>query len=161
LRVTIIDALGDIWTKILEVTALFITPDWNAIIGMLPLLILLGVVGPFVTFTMLGMLIYQVRKPRTKVEFEEGPRFAEIGADGNPIFPPGLPHCRRHGLIYPSGVTRCEREGELLAVTCPMCGLGRDAEIETCTNCGLVLKVKSRAIAIRTSGPRPGGAAAA
>ncbi len=91
---TIIDALEDIWTKILEVTALFITPDWNALIGLLPLIILLGVVAPFITFTMLGMLVYQVRKPRTKVEFAEGPRFAEIGADGGPIFPPA---CRTAG----------------------------------------------------------------
>ena len=45
---------------------------------------------------------------------------------------------------------------------CPMCGLGRSALIDTCTNCGLVLKVKTRAVAVRTTaGPKPGGAAAA
>jgi hypothetical protein len=159
--VTIIDALNDIWTTILDVTALFIIPDWNSVVGMLPVLVLVGVVGPFLTFTMLGSVIYMVRKPRVKVQFEEGPRVAEVGEDGQPIFPPGLPHCRRHALIYQSGTVRCEQDGELLAVVCPMCGLGRDAEIDTCTNCGLVLQVKTRAIAIRTSGPRPGGAAAA
>jgi hypothetical protein len=159
--VTIIDALEDLWTKILDVTALFITPDWNAIVAMLPVLVFIGIVGPFITFTLLGSVIYLVRKPRVKVQFDEGPRVAEVGADGQPIFPPGLPFCRRHSLIYPSGFLRCEQDNDLLAVTCPMCGLGRDAEIDTCTNCGLVLKVKSRAIAIRTSGPRPGGAAAA
>ena len=158
---TIIDALNDIWTTILDVTALFIIPDWNSVVGMLPVLVLVGVVGPFLTFTMLGSVIYMVRKPRVKVQFEEGPRVAEVGEDGQPIFPPGLPHCRRHALIYQSGTVRCEQDGELLAVVCPMCGLGRDAEIDTCTNCGLVLQVKTRAIAIRTSGPRPGGAAAA
>ena len=158
---TIIDALNEIWTTILNVTALFVIPDWNALVGLLPVFILIGVVGPFITFTMLGSVIYMVRKPRVKVQFEEGPRVAELGNDGRPIFPPGLPHCRRHALIYPSGTVRCEQDRELLAVTCPMCGLGRDAEIDTCTNCGLVLNVKSRAIAIRTSGPRPGGAAAA
>jgi hypothetical protein len=159
--VTIIDALNDIWTTILDVTALFIIPDWNSVVGMLPVLVLVGVVGPFLTFTMLGSVIYMVRKPRVKVQFEEGPRVAEVGEDGQPIFPRGLPHCRRHALIYQSGTVRCEQDGELLAVVCPMCGLGRDAEIDTCTNCGLVLQVKTRAIAIRTSGPRPGGAAAA
>ena len=46
---------------------------------MLPILILLGVIGPFLTFTMLGSLIYLIRKPRVKVAFEEGPRVAEIG----------------------------------------------------------------------------------
>jgi hypothetical protein len=159
--VTIIDALEDLWTKILDVTALFITPDWNAIVAMLPILVFIGIVGPFITFTLLGSVIYLVRKPRVKVQFDEGPRVAEVGADGQPIFPPGLPFCRRHSLIYPSGFLRCEQDNDLLAVTCPMCGLGRDAEIDTCTNCGLVLKVKSRAVAVRTSGPKPGGAAVA
>jgi hypothetical protein len=43
-----------------------------------------------------------------------------------------------------------------------MCGLGRSALIDTCTNCGLVLKVKTKAVAVRTTaGPKPGGAAAA
>ena len=56
------------------------------------MLIFLGVVGPLVAFLILGMLIYLVRKPRVKgVKFEEGPSVAQIGADGQPIFPPGLP----------------------------------------------------------------------
>ena len=94
--------------------------------------------------------------------FEEGPRVAEIGPGGDPIFPVGLPHCRRDVLVYPSGTVRCERCRDELAVICPMCSLGRPAIIDTCTNCGLVLKVKPRAVAVRTtSGPKPGGAAAA
>ncbi|MBA2700991.1 MAG: hypothetical protein H0U58_04725, partial [Chloroflexi bacterium] len=130
--------------------------------GLLPILIFLGVVGPLVTILLLGTLVYQARKPRVKVAFEEGPRMAEIDATGEPIFPPGLPHCRRDGLIYPSGALRCERCQDDLAVICPMCGLGRTALIDTCSNCGLVLKVKQRAVAVRTSaGPRPGGAAVA
>ena len=45
---------------------------------------------------------------------------------------------------------------------CPMCGLGRPAAIDTCTNCGLVLKVKPRPVpVVRSSGPKPGGAAVA
>ena len=117
---------------------------------------------PFLTFVALGSLVYVARKPRTKVVFEEGPRVAEIGPGGEPVFPVGLPHCRRHGLVYPSGAVRCEEDHEDLAVICPMCGLGRTAIIDTCTNCGLVLKVKPRAVAVRTTpGPKPGGAAAA
>jgi hypothetical protein len=43
-----------------------------------------------------------------------------------------------------------------------MCSLGRSALMDACSNCGLVLKVKSRAIAVRASaGPKPGGAAVA
>ena len=60
----IIDALNGIWTTILNVLGLFIIPDWNSVVAMLPVLILIGVVGPFLTFTMLGSVIYLVRKPR-------------------------------------------------------------------------------------------------
>ena len=161
---TIVDSLNQLWNTILETMSLFVIPDWNAIIGLLPILIFLGVVGPLITFMMLGIVVYQVRKPRVKgVAFEEGPTVAQLGGDGQPIFPPGLPHCRRDALIYPSGTDRCERCHEELAVICPMCGLGRPAVIDTCTNCGLVLKVNPRAVVLRSTpaGPKPGGAAVA
>jgi hypothetical protein len=160
--VSIVDALNEIWNKILEITSLFVIPDWGALIGLLPIFIFLGVVGPLITFTMLGILVYQVRKPRVKVDLVEGPRIAAIGADGEPVFPPGLPYCRAHGLIFESGTFRCDRDDQELAVICPMCGLGRSALIDTCTNCGLVLKVVKRPVPVaRPVGPRPGGAAAA
>jgi hypothetical protein len=160
--VNLVDVLNGIWNQILEITSLFVMPDWGGIIGLLPVLIVLGLVAPFLTFMLLGMVIYLVRKPRVKVTYVEGPRVAEIGADGEPIFPVGLPYCRRDALIYPSGPLRCERCHDQLAVICPMCGLGRSALIDTCTNCGLVLKVKTRAVVVaRSAGPKPGGAAAA
>lgn len=159
---TIVDALNDLWNQILEITTLFVIPDWGALIGLLPIFIFLGVVGPLLTLLPLGILVYQVRKPRARVTLLEGATIAPIGADGEPIFQPGLPHCRRHGLIYPSGTVRCEEDGEDLTVICPMCGLGRAALIDTCTNCGLVLQVRNRAVVARSgAGPRPGGAAAA
>jgi hypothetical protein len=160
--VNVIDSLNGFWNTILDITKMFVIPEWGSVIGLLPLLIFVGVVGPLVTFTILGIFIYQVAKPRTKVRIEEGPEIARIGADGQPIFPPGLPYCRRHGLVFPSGTLRCDRDGEALAVICPMCSLGRPAAIDTCTNCGLVLKVKPRpATVARATGPKPGGAAAA
>ena len=158
----LVDVLNAIWTQILQVTSLFVMPDWGMLISALPVLIVLGLVAPFLTFLALGTVIYQLRKPRVKVRFEEGPRVAEISADGQPIYPIGLPHCRRDALVYPSGALRCERCHDELAVVCPMCSLGRSALSDTCSNCGLVLKVNSRAIAVRTSaGPKPGGAAVA
>ncbi len=158
----IIDVLNQIWTQILDVTAVFVTPDWGALIGLLPVFIVIGLIGPFLTFLMLGTVIYLVRKPRVKLTFEEGPRMAEIGPGGEPVFPVGFPFCRRDSIVYPSGTLRCETCRDDLAVTCPMCGLGRSALLDTCSNCGLVLKVSARAVAVRkTAGPRPGGAAAA
>lgn len=159
---TIVDQLNEFWNSALQTASAFVIPDWGALIALLPLFIFVGVIGPFLTFTVLGSLLYQVRKPRVKLAFEEGPRRAEVDAEGAPIFPPGLPFCRRDAVIYPSGTVRCESCHDGLAVVCPMCGLGRVAEIDTCGNCGLVLRVKTRAIAVRaTSGPKPGGAAAA
>lgn len=159
---TIVDTLNEIWTQILDVTSVFVIPDWGGLIAILPMLIVLGLVLPFLTFLMLGTMIYLVRKPRTKLVLETGPRIAEIGAGGEPVFPVGLPHCRRDRLVFPSGTVRCERCRDELAVICPMCNVGRAAIVDTCTNCGLVLKVAPRAVAIRTTpGPRPGGAAAA
>jgi hypothetical protein len=160
--VNIVDTLNGIWNTILDITEMFVIPDWSSVIGLLPLLIFLGVVGPLLTFTMLGILGYQATKPRAKLSLEEGPQVARVGADGQPIFPPGLPFCRQHGLIYPSGTLRCERGKEALAVICPMCALGRPAEIDTCPNCGLVLNVKARPVPVgRSTGPKPGGAAVA
>ncbi len=158
----LVDALNAVWSQILKVTTLFVIPDWGQVIAALPVVVVLGLVAPFLTFLALGTVVYLARKPRVNVRFEEGPRVAEIGADGQPVFPVGLPHCRRDGLVYPSGTLRCERCHDDLAVVCPMCSLGRSALIDTCSNCGLVLKVKSRAVAVRASaGPRPGGAAVA
>lgn len=158
----LVDVLNQVWTQILQVLSIFVMPDWGFLIGLLPVIIVVSLVAPFLTFLALGMLIYRIRQPRVKIAFEEGPRVAEIGPGGEPVFPVGLPYCRRDELIYPSGTLRCERDHDELAVICPMCGLGRSALIDTCSNCGLVLKVKSRAIAVRTTaGPKPGGAAVA
>jgi len=160
--VNLVDVLNGVWNQILEITSLFVMPDWGGLIGLLPVLVVLGLVAPFLTFVALGTVIYLVRKPRIRVSYEEGPRAAELGPGGEPVFPVGLPYCRRDALAYPSGTLRCERCHDQLAVICPMCGLGRSALVDTCTNCGLVLKVKNRSVVVAASaGPKPGGAAAA
>ena len=158
----IVDVLNQIWTQILDITSIFVLPDWTFVISLLPIIVLFGLVMPFLTGLVLGTGAYLVTKPRVKVAFEEGPRVAQLDAGGGPVYPVGLPQCRRDALVYPSGTTRCERCDDPLAVICPMCSLGRAAAIDTCTNCGLVLKVVPRAVAVRTTpGPKPGGAAVA
>jgi hypothetical protein len=160
--VNLVDTINQIWNQILSVTAIFVTPDWGFLISILPVLIVVGLVGPYLTFVVLGSMIYMIRKPRVAVTYEEGPRIPETGPDGAPIYPVGYPHCRRDVLVYPSGTLRCERCHDELAVVCPMCALGRSALEDTCPNCGLVLKVKPRSVIVRTpTGPKPGGAAVA
>ncbi len=158
----LVDVLDAAWKQILEITSIFVLPNWGDVIGLLPVLVVLGLVAPFLTFVALGAVIYVARRPRVKVRFEEGPRVAEIGPGGEPIFRVGLPYCRGDALTYPSGTQRCDRCHDQLAVVCPMCSTGRSALLDTCADCGLVLKVMPRAVAVRASaGPRPGGAAAA
>ncbi|HEU4672975.1 MAG TPA: hypothetical protein VFS32_08760 [Candidatus Limnocylindrales bacterium] len=157
----IVDALGRLWNSLLDVTSKLVIPDWGSLIGLLPIFLVIGVLGPLVTLLVLVWLYYVVRKPRAHVTYEEGPRQAPVGADGQPEFPAGEPYCLNHALIYPSGQTRCPIDGELLSVVCPKCGLGRGADIDTCGNCGLVLRIVPRARALRPAGPPPGGAAAA
>jgi hypothetical protein len=160
--VNLVDVLNGVWNQILEVTSLFVLPDWGGLIGLLPVLVVLGLVAPFLTFLALGTVIYLLRRPRTRVAYTEGPRATELGPGGEPVFPVGLPYCRRDALVFASGTQRCERCHDQLAVICPMCGLGRSALVDTCTNCGLVLKVRNRSIVVAAStGPKPGGAAAA
>ena len=155
-------ALDQLWTTILDFMSIFVMPDWGAIIQLLPIIVFFMFIAPLLTFLPLGILIYLARKPRVKVETVDGPLLAPIGEDGQPVFQPGLPHCRRDALVFASGTTRCDRCGDDLAVICPMCGLGRSALIDTCSDCGLVLKVKPRAVVVHTTpGPRPGGAAVA
>ena len=155
-----IDALNQAWTQLLTFITNLVIPDWGALVNLLPIFLLVGVVGPIVTLLAVYWFVYAVRRPRTRVRFDDGARPALLEA-GLPAFPPGRPYCPRHDLVHPPGVTACEVDGEPLAVVCPMCGLGRQAEIDTCGNCGLVLKVVPRARALSPAGPPPGGAAVA
>jgi hypothetical protein len=159
--VTIPDHITQIWTQLLDFIDKLVSPDWGSLIGLLPLMVIIGVLGPLLSLMGLVWFYYFVSKPRTRVTFEEGARIAPLDDAGNPVFPPGEPYCPRDSLIYASGTQRCEQDDTPLSVICPMCGIGRAAAITTCGNCGLVLKVESRNRVMRPSGPPPGGAAIA
>jgi hypothetical protein len=159
--VTIADHLSQVWSQLLQFIDKLVSPDWGALINLLPLFLVLGVLGPLLSLGALLWFYYFVTKPRTQVLIEEGPRAAPLDDAGSPVFPPGEPYCPRDALIYPPGTTRCERDDTPLSVICPMCGIGRAASITTCGNCGLVLKVEPRARVMRAAGPPPGGAAIA
>ena len=151
------------WTGLLDTLSKLVIPDWGSLIGLLPIFVLVGVLGPLLSLIALVWLIYLVRKPRARLILLEGPRPASLDESGRPIYPSGYPYCARDGLIYPSGASVCERCHDELVVTCPKCGIGRQARLDTCANCGLILKIDKSA-QVRTlapSGPPPGGAAAA
>ena len=142
---------------------IFVMPDWGGLIGLLPVLILLGVVGPFLTFLALGTMIYLIRKPRTKVDLRGRPagrrdrrrRRADL-----PGRPAPLP-ARRARLPVGHGPLRALPATQL-AVICPMCGLGRHGDRRHLHELRPRPEGQAAGGRVRTtSGPSPGGAAAA
>jgi len=156
----IVSQLEQIWNGLLELTAVFVTPDWKDPVSWLPLLLLVGVVGPLLTLLALGWLRYGIVRPRAKASFADPRRPAPRDADGRPVYPTGEPYSPREQMIYEPGATR-SASGEDLVVGCPKCGLVRSAALDTCGNCGLTFTLKPITRSLRSAGPPPGGAAAA
>ena len=142
----LIDTLNQIWTQILEVTSIFVMPDWGFLIGLLPVLIVIGLIGPFLTGLVLGTMIYLMRQAAGEGRLRRGSAGRrDRRRAASPSSRSASPTAGAHGLVYEPGTVRCDTDGEPLTVICPMCSLGRLALVDTCTNCGLVLKVKPRA----------------
>ena len=145
--------LEDLWTGILDLTAQFVIPDWGALVDLLPVFLFFGVIMPILTLIVVVWVVYVLRRPRTSVQFSEGPRAAALNAAGEPIYPVGEPYCPRDRLIHDWGTTRCERCGDELTVRCPKCSVARAANLSTCGNCGLEMRLEPRLRALRPAGP--------
>jgi hypothetical protein len=154
-----IDQLNQIWTGIIQFSSQFVTPDWGKLVGLIPIILVIAVVGPIVTLLVLAWLRYGVVKPRRHAVFVDTRRPAELDADGNPVYPTGEPYSPAERMIYEPGATR-SASGEALVVACPKCGLVRSADRDTCGNCGLSFTIKP---VTRSGGhaSRPSGGAAA
>jgi hypothetical protein len=160
--VTFWEQLEAIWNQILDVISALVIPDWTALVGWIPIVLVLAVIGPIVTLLVLYHLGYQIGKPRTRARYLDYPLRVEIGPDGTPARPTGRPFCERDLLVYGPKARRCDVCGDDLALLCPRCGIGRNAAIEVCGNCGLAGRVVDRPFAMVTDpGPPAGGAAAA
>lgn len=156
----IIDQLNKIWSGLLQFSTQFVTPDWGALIKIIPYLVVIGVVGPIVTILALAWLRYGARLPRRRVAFADPRRAAALDDAGNPVYPAGEPYSPAERMIYEPGITR-SASGEELLVACPKCGLVRRAAQDTCGNCGLSFTLKPTTRSLRPAGPPAGGAAAA
>ena len=157
----VLDQISHVWSDFLGFVSKLVIPDWAGLIALLPVLVLIGIVGPLLTLGVLAWLGYGITKPRTKVSYQEGTKVAPRDHLGRPIVPAGEPYCPRDGLIYPFGSQRCDVDKTNLLIRCPKCEVVREAVISTCGNCGLELKIQPRAMIVATDGPPPGGAAAA
>jgi hypothetical protein len=154
-----VNAVGQAWTQLMDALAKVVSPDWGALVNLLPVF-LAPLVGLFAFALAVAWLAYGARKPRARIRYVFGPRPAEIGADGAALFPAGYPFDAAKALVYPAGATRGD-DGTRLAVTCPMCHVERSAELSTCGSCGLVLRIQAPTPIARPVGPPPGGAAVA
>jgi len=155
------DAIGNLVKGILALLTPILSPDWGALVGMLPIFLVIGVVGPLLSLLVLGWFVYAIRRPRAHLPYVAPEPVPAQLIDGEPVYPVGEPYCQYDRLVYPPGATTCALCGRDLAVRCPKCDVGRPAYQDTCSNCGLVLKIDRQVVQLRPAGPPPGGAAAA
>jgi hypothetical protein len=155
----VLEQLNEMWSSFIEATSAFVIPDWGQLIGLLPVFLIIGVVGPLLTIIILFWVRYWILKPRVSAGYADTRRLAAIGDDGQPVFPAGEPYSLSERMIYESGATR-SASGEELLVACPKCGLVRSAAVDTCGNCGLSFTITPPTRTIRPAAPPPGGRAA-
>jgi hypothetical protein len=155
----ITDQINQVWTGLLQFSSQLVTPDWGKLVGIIPGLLLLAVVGPILTILVLAWVRFGAVRPRRRVSFADLRRPAELDAAGDPVYPAGEPYSPAERMIYEPGAT-LSASGEPLMVACPKCGLVRAAVRDTCGNCGLSFTIKP---VTRSSGAasRPSGGAAA
>ncbi len=154
----------DAWTTILDFLSTIITPNWEELIALLPLFVLIGLVGPVLTLLMLYQLRVRLTSRHGRVQLAEPePTPAPLGEDGLPNVPANVPYCSRHGLVYPLSARTCELDREELSVRCPIDDTVRVASQQLCRACGTkyVLGASRTAVMVRRTGRPPAGGAAA
>ena len=140
-----------------------IIPDWGGLISLLPILLILGLVGPVLTLLFLYWMYHRVTARRGRVRLDEpSPEHARIGDDGNPVFPPNAPFCPHHALVYPATAKRCDVDGEELFIRCPVDDMMRPATQDICRVCGTryQLGASLAPVVVRRNGRPPEGGAA-
>ena len=101
------DAIGQLFQGLIDFLQPILIPDWRALIDLLPILLLIGVVGPLLSLLGLGWFLYIVGRPRSRIPYQApAPQPARI-VDGQPVYPAGEPYCAFDQLVYPPGETRC------------------------------------------------------
>jgi hypothetical protein len=153
----------DAWTAFLNWLSTILIPDWNGLIELLPILLILGVLGPGITLLALYWMYHRLNQRRGKVRWDEPqPTVVEPQADGSYIYPVNAPYCPTHHLVFPGTATVCSIDGEELRVRCPVDDSIRVASQQLCRTCGTryQLGASLAPIVIRRSGTPPAGGAA-
>lgn len=157
-------AMSDPWTQVLQFLSKVIIPDWGTIIAVIPILLIIGVLGPVLSLVALRWALELVSRRRGRVRLATiEVRTAERDALGLPVVPANVPYCPRDALVFGPRDTRCSACGDELEVRCPVDGTVRPASRQICTACGtrFVLGELPALVSASRAGPPPGGAAAA
>ena len=155
---------SDPWTTFLDWLTTVMVPDWNELVAMFPLWILVGVTGPIISLLALAWMHHFITRPRAHVKAVMPEVVAAVrDANGAPILPPNVPYNARLGLIYPPDRIHCEVDGTNLQVRCPVDGTVREAAIQVCRACGtkFVLGAATTPLLVKRTGSPPAGGAAA
>jgi hypothetical protein len=153
----------DPWTAFLDWLTTIIIPDWNGLINLLPILLIVGLIGPVLTLLAAYWFFVRLKTRRGRVRTgEPEPVMAQTDAMGNPIFPPNTPYCPTHALLYPPTAKRCEIDGTELQVRCPVDDNVRVAGQEICRVCGTRYQLGASVapVVVRRQGRPPEGGAA-
>ncbi len=155
----------DPWTAFLQWLQTILIPDWGGLIQLLPILIIVGVVGPALSLLALYWIYVLATNRRGKVRLDDPlPIEAPQLADGTYDFPPNVPYCPTHNLIYPATARECPIDSEDLQVRCPVDGTVRFAGQQLCRTCGTRYQLGAAlapVVVSRRGAPPAGGAAIA
>ncbi len=154
----------DLWSQFLNWLSTIIVPDWGALVAAIPLLGVIGLLGPILTILALAWVRHRLTRRAGRIRLGEVlVRGAPRDALGVPVIPANVPFCVRDSLVYPGSATRCTTCGDGLVVRCPVDDTVRPATRQTCAACGTryVLSDLPALVAPQQAGPPPGGAAAA
>ena len=80
----LIDHVDQLWSGLLDLVNKLVSPDWGALIGLLPLFVFVGVIGPLVSLIALRWVWYFVIKPRTRLRMLERTTASPLDAVGPP-----------------------------------------------------------------------------
>ena len=118
----IIDTLEAWWNTLIELTRKFVIPDWGALVGLLPILLLIGVVGPILTLLVLVLVpLLRAQAARQAWRSPRSARPAPLDAAGNPVFPVGEPYSPSERRDLRAGRDPLRRPARTLVVACPKC----------------------------------------
>ena len=153
----------DPWTAFLNWLQTILVPDWNGLIELLPVLLILGVLGPGLSLLALYWMYVRMTSRRGKVKIDDPlPQLAPRASDGTPAYPANVPYCATHELVYPATYSECEIDREELMVRCPVDETVRVAGQQLCRTCGTryQLGASLAPIVVRRQGRPPDGGAA-